>query len=157
MKKDNKKYILLLITILWVAFIFYMSSRNAVESMSDSSRIVDFLVNTFNFRVDTINVLTTIVRKGAHFSEYLILSLLSLFTYKSFKSNKINYSFVLLVCVLVALSDEFLQGFILGRSSEVRDVIIDFTGALTFIIIYKVIKLLTVKKVSLVNKGTKGD
>ena len=151
MKRENKKYILLTITILWGAFILYMSSRNAVESMEDSSLIVDFLINIFSLRIETIDILTTIVRKGAHFSEYFILSLLCLSTYKNFNNHKVNFSFVLLVCNLVALSDEFLQGFIPGRSSEVKDVFIDFAGALTFLIIYRVIKLLSRKKVSLGN------
>jgi len=35
----------------------------------------------------------------------------------------------------VALSDEFLQSFIIGRSSEVRDVLIDFSGVVTFFIV----------------------
>jgi len=129
----KKKNILLLITILWISFIFYMSSQPAVESSSSSSRIVNVLLNTLNLDESKKEVLTVIVRKGAHFTEYLILSGLVTVTYGAF-NNKKNYSFILLSCVLVALSDEFLQGFIAGRSSEVRDVLIDFSGALTFYI-----------------------
>lgn len=157
MKRENKKYRLLTITIIWGVFILYMSSRNAVESMGDSSLIVEFLINTFNLRIETIDILTTIVRKGAHFSEYFILSLLCLSTYKNFNNHRVNYCFVLLVCNLVALSDEFLQGFIPGRSSEVKDVLIDFSGALAFLIIYGVMKFITSKKLSLANKCTKED
>lgn len=157
MKKENKKYLILLSTVLWVGFIFYMSSRNAVQSMGDSSMIVDFIINTFKLRVETVGIITTLVRKGAHFSEYFILSTLCFFTYRSFNKDKINFSFILLVCNLVAISDELLQGFIPGRSCQVKDVLIDFTGALTFLIIYSVIRLFTMKKLILLKKGAKGD
>ena len=89
------------------------------------------VLNTLDLDESKEEVLTVIVRKGAHFTEYLILSGLVTATYGAF-TDKRNYSFILLMCILVALSDEFLQSFIMGRSSEVRDVLIDFSGALTF-------------------------
>ncbi|MFR1708591.1 MAG: VanZ family protein [Clostridium sp.] len=134
----KKKYVLLLITILWIGFIFYMSSQPAEESSNSSSRIVNIVLHTLNLDKSNEDVLTVIVRKGAHFTEYLILSGLVTVTYGAF-NNKKNYSFILLVCILVALSDEFLQSFIIGRSSEVRDVLIDFSGALIFFLVNYVI------------------
>lgn len=111
-----------------------MSSQPAEESSNSSAKIVNLVLNTLNLDQSNEEVLTVIVRKGAHFTEYLILSGLITITYGAF-NNKKNYSFILLVCILVALSDEFLQGFIMGRSSEVRDVLIDFSGALMFFLI----------------------
>jgi VanZ family protein len=111
-----------------------MSSQPAEESSSSSSRIVDMVLNTLNLDESKEEVLTVIVRKGAHFTEYLILSGLVTAAYGAF-NNKRNYSFILLTCILIALSDEFLQSFIMGRSSEVRDVLIDFSGALTFFLL----------------------
>lgn len=108
-----------------------MSSQPSEESSKSSSRIVDMVLNTLNLDKSKDEVLTVIVRKGAHFTEYLILSGLITATYGAF-IDKRNYSFILLMCILVALSDEFLQSFIMGRSSEVKDVLIDFSGALTF-------------------------
>lgn len=134
----KKKYVLLLITILWISFIFYMSSQPAEESSNSSSGIVNIVLNTLNLDKSNEDVLTVIVRKGAHFTEYLILSGLVTVTYGAF-NNKKNYSFILLVCILVALSDEFLQSFIIGRSSEVRDVLIDFSGALIFFLVNYII------------------
>lgn len=134
----KKKYVLLLITILWIGFIFYMSSQPAEESSNSSSRIVNIVLHTLNLDKSNEDVLTVIVRKGAHFTEYLILSGLVTVTYGAF-NNKKNYSFILLVCILVALSDEFLQSFIIGRSSEVRDVLIDFSGALIFFLVNYII------------------
>ena len=108
-----------------------MSSQPSEESSQSSSRIVDMVLNTLDLAEYKEEVLTVIVRKGAHFTEYLILSGLVTAAYGAF-TDKRNYSFILLMCILVALSDEFLQSFIMGRSSEVKDVLIDFSGALTF-------------------------
>jgi len=68
----KKKNILLLITIFWISFIFYMSSQPAVESSSSSSRIVNVILSIFKLDESKEEVLTVIVRKGAHFTEYFI-------------------------------------------------------------------------------------
>lgn len=132
----KNKYTLLIITILWISFMYYMSAQPAVESTETSSRIVNIISSGLKLTNVQEETLTVIVRKGAHFTEYFILCCLVTMTYGSFKNKKYNFSTILLVCILVAISDEFLQGFITGRSSEVKDVIIDFSGSLTFIIIY---------------------
>ncbi len=134
MEDIKKKNILLLITIFWISFIFYMSSQPAVESSSSSSRIVNVILSIFKLDESKEEVLTVIVRKGAHFTEYFILGGLVTITCGAFNKKK-NNSFILLSCILVALSDEFLQSFIIGRSSEVRDVLIDFSGVVTFFIV----------------------
>lgn len=46
----------------------------------------------------------------------------------------------LIICLLYSISDEFHQLFIVGRSGEVRDVLIDTIGALTGIYGYYLIK-----------------
>ncbi|MEG2288478.1 MAG: VanZ family protein [Clostridium sp.] len=132
----KKKYVLLIITILWIGFIYYMSGQSAVESSEKSSKVVNFISIRFNTTDVQEEALTVIVRKGAHLTEYFILSYLITVTYLAYKGRVNDFSFILLMCILVAISDEFLQGYINGRSSEVRDVIIDFSGSLTFIISY---------------------
>lgn len=123
-----------------------MSSKPAVESSRSSSIIVNIILDTLKLDESSEEVLTVIVRKGAHFTEYLVLSGLVTITCGAFSKKK-NNSFILLSCVLVALSDEFLQSFIVGRSSEVRDVLIDFSGALTFFIVnYMAIHIKIVKR-----------
>ncbi len=111
-----------------------MSSQPAVESSSSSSKIVNVILSTLKLDESKGEVLTVIVRKGAHFTEYFILGGLVTITCGVFNKKK-NNSFILLSCILVALSDEFLQSFIIGRSSEVRDVLIDFSGVVTFFIV----------------------
>ena len=65
-------------------------------------------------------VLTPIVRKTAHFSIYAMLGIWTI---------KVIIS--LLFCMLYAITDEFHQTLVSGRSGEIRDVLIDSLGALT--------------------------
>ncbi|WP_052406570.1 VanZ family protein [Clostridium culturomicium] len=134
----KRKYIYLILTLLWISFILYMSSKPAVESAAASSQIVDFILKWFGISSEYSESISFVVRKTAHFTEYFILSGLLTATYGAFTNKKYNYSFILLMGVMTALSDEFLQGFIEGRSSEVRDVLIDFSGVAAFIVVFRV-------------------
>ena len=75
------------------------------------------------------------VRKSAHFCEFGLLGceLTLLFWLKSGISlqNGCNAAFAAL---LAAVTDETIQSFT-GRGSSVRDVVLDFTGALTGILL----------------------
>lgn len=115
-----------------------MSSKPAVESAAASSQIVDLILKWFGISSEYSESISFVVRKTAHFTEYFILSGLLTVTYSAFTNKKYNYSFILLMGVMTALSDEFLQGFIEGRSSEVRDVLIDFSGVAAFIVVFRV-------------------
>ena len=75
------------------------------------------------------------VRKSAHFCEFGLLGceLTLLFCLRSGPSlqNGCNAAFAAL---LAAVTDETIQSFT-GRGSSVRDVVLDFTGALTGILL----------------------
>lgn len=114
-----------------------MSSKPAVESAAASSQIVDLILKWFGISNEYGESISFLVRKTAHFTEYFILSGLLTATHGAFTNKEYNYSFILLMGVMTALSDEFLQGFIEGRSSEVRDVLIDFSGVIAFLIVFK--------------------
>lgn len=77
------------------------------------------------------------VRKGAHFSIYLLLGVcLCLALYSYFKGNNFLRIFIpWLVTTGLAAFDEFHQGLTGGRTPLVDDVILDSAGALTGIII----------------------
>lgn len=147
-KGSKRKYIYLILTILWIGFIFYMSSKPAVESAAASSQIVDLILKWFGISSEFAEGISFVVRKAAHFTEYFILAGLITSTHGAFTNKNYNFSFILLMSVIIALSDEFLQGFVQGRSSEVRDVLIDFSGATLFLVIFKIYlyKITTYKK-----------
>lgn len=140
-----KKFLLLTITVVWISFIFYMSTKPGDESAKTSLKIVDVIVKELRLSETQAHTTHFMVRKAAHFTEYFILSLLVTFTYSEFYNKKLNLSFILLVCILVATCDEYLQSFIDGRGSQVRDVLIDFSGGLTQLLIFVFIKARSTK------------
>ncbi len=81
---------------------------------------------------DIIGAFSFVFRKTAHFSLYFgcgFLSFFSVITYKRIKLVLRPFiSFA--VCVLYATSDEIHQYFVPGRSCEMRDILIDSSGAL---------------------------
>ena len=91
------------------------------------------------------------IRKLAHFSLYFtmgIFSLCSIITYKKI-GIKTRVTASLIICILYSVSDEIHQYFIPGRSCELRDVLIDASGAILSVFIAVVflrkIKALTKK------------
>jgi VanZ family protein len=87
--------------------------------------------NTAKVRQATISNLDHIVRKNAHGFMYMVLAILvssALFTY--YKKGKSAIIYILFTCLFYAVTDEFHQSFIPGRTSLVSDILVDFTGAL---------------------------
>lgn len=119
-----------------------MSSKPGNESSGISLKVVKIVQKTFSLSEETTDTVHFMVRKAAHFTEYFVLAMLVTSTYIAFYKGKLNISFILLICILVALSDEYLQSFISGRGSMVRDVFIDFGGAVT-----AVLTLLSIKTI----------
>ena len=71
-----------------------------------------------------------VVRKGAHFSVYLLLG--ALFCQALFGHTENSYILIcgaILFSMLFAATDELHQIFVPGRSGELRDVAIDSGGA----------------------------
>ena len=138
---DNmKKLINLILLILWMILIFTMSNFKAVESDSQSGFIVNILVNIFNIK--NVDLITLIVRKCAHITEYLILGILMLNCLKDYNIKNV-FIISILVCILYSCSDEIHQIFISGRSGEIVDVLIDTIGIVFGNLIYKRVKNLS--------------
>ena len=137
-----KKYsfqINLIITILIMIFIFMQSALPADVSDEESRVIVDFLANIIHRDTDTISL---VVRKIAHFTEYLILGIFlkldvsGIIHLVQTKNNIIS----LLIGAFYAVSDEVHQSFVPGRSCELRDMIIDTFGVIVGIIIISILR-----------------
>lgn len=128
--------------VLWMGVIFLFSNQPATDSRELSSGITEFILTAIekvspeiSGHVDTLH---HIVRKNAHFTIYLILGALVL---NALKKNGVrgyrNLIFALAICVVYATTDELHQLLIPGRSGEVKDVLIDSSGALTGIVFYQ--------------------
>ena len=131
--------------ILWMALIFILSHQPATESSELSSGITKKLYDMIKLVVPNISLdqgtLDHVIRKSAHFSIYLILGLLvsnSLINSNISRLNSILLA--LLICILYAISDEIHQIFILGRSGQVSDVLIDSSGGLVGVLLLHAIR-----------------
>lgn len=127
----------------WMAVIFYLSHQPGSASSDLSSGIVATLLNFIDQVAPNLELnvesFHTFVRKNAHFMAYLFLSLLSLNAWKSSGYRGWRQLFLGFgMCVLFAATDEIHQLFIEGRSGEVRDVLIDSTGAAVGVVVYMI-------------------
>ena len=132
MKKNKIKSIAFLIT--WMIVIFIMSSFAGDESSEQSNIIVDIIVSIFN--IENITLLSLIIRKLAHITEFLILGILFCNVMKQY--NK-NIYWGVLFSFLYAISDEIHQHFVPGRACQITDMLIDLFGIILGLIIYKLV------------------
>ena len=128
------------ILFIWMVVIFLLSNEPSSASSERSGAIVE-VVKTLGTSLP-IDVLIFITRKLAHIIAYFILGILMFFVVRAYTPNarkEILFS-ILFVC-LYAITDEFHQTFVPGRSGEVRDVLIDTTaGAAGVLITYTIIR-----------------
>ncbi len=131
--KNKRSTILML---LWMILIFTMSSFDATESANQSNFIVNIITNIF--KIENIEVLSFIIRKLAHFTEYLILGFL---TINMLNKNDISkkYLISILICIIYATSDEIHQIFVPGRACQIRDILINSIGSITGVYLDKLI------------------
>lgn len=78
-----------------------------------------------------------LVRKSAHFCSYGLLSALAFFSWRATLPSLPRWTFrwsllAVLLAVTAAGLDEFHQSFVPSRGSSLRDVFLDFTGAVFF-------------------------
>lgn len=129
---NKKKYILRwTMLVLWMCFIFYMSSRSGSESQEQSDlvlSILNFLGLQLNESIK--NIASFIVRKTAHVTEYMILYILIFRVVTLYFNTKKSKLIALLCMFLYASTDEIHQLFVPGRSGMVRDVFIDSIGGI---------------------------
>ena len=131
-----KKYINIILLILWMLFVFMMSHTSATGSSNQSGLITDFLSNIL--KIDNVEVLEIIIRKCAHLFEYIVLGILVINCLKDYKIKK--YIFLSIIfCIIYACTDELHQLFIPGRSGNIIDVAIDTLGSIIGIVLYKFI------------------
>ena len=140
MKKFN-----IILLILWLVVIFMFSSDHADESSKKSDGIANYIVSTienitghkfksFNKVLDTCIVL---VRKSAHFLEYMVLGILVINVIKDIKILEIKYIVMAIIfCMLYSISDEIHQLFVPGRAGRIFDCFIDTLGSTTGILLY---------------------
>ena len=163
------KKVVIFLCIFWMAFIFYMSGTNGEISHVESKKVVDLIENaevkpqdkaeskpidknTINDQKVKENELDHVIRKNAHTFMYMILAFLAsslLFVFN--KRGKGAIVYILFICLFYAVTDEFHQSFVIGRTSLVSDVLVDFGGSLIgltffYLVYYKIYEKYAIKK-----------
>ena len=141
---NNLKTIILLVLILAVtAFIWGNSLATEAKSDEISTGIMEIVKEIIDPQ-DKIEpeLFNHILRKTAHFTEFFILGILYMLMKKHI-DKKVISSFIffpLFSTLVTAVIDEYIQLFV-DRGSAVKDVVLDFSGALTGILLTIVILL----------------
>ena len=148
-----KKTIFAVLLVLWMGFIFSMSSENAEKSSNTSGQTIRVVLSAVpgfeeqpeEVKVNIIEKLQFIVRKSAHFIGYMILGILASGLILYYGNINKKYLLAFLICVIYAISDEIHQLFVPGRAGQVRDVLIDSAGSLLGIILVMAFEKLLIK------------
>jgi VanZ family protein len=108
--------------LLWMGFIFYLSSIPSLRSGSESILV------------------ETILRKIAHLAEYVILTFLiwRLFFVRFKFSLSKSYWLALGISLLYSIGDEIHQSFVDDRAGKVFDVLVDLLGILIGFLFIKI-------------------
>ena len=130
----------LLLPLLWMVVIFMLSHQPASVSSGQSGVFVEQL----HYIAPSIDqqLLTFLVRKGAHIFAYFVLGILMFNALWRVDLSKFRFNrpamLSIIICALYAASDEFHQLFIIGRSGELRDIMIDSCAAMVGVFIISI-------------------
>ena len=136
--KKKKFRILLILTVLWMAVIFYFSSQPADESTETSLRVgtaigqmvvPGFLELPQSQQRSYAESIEFPVRKTAHATEYAILGALFTGIFVAL-GRRYTWQMGWVFGALYAATDEFHQLFVPGRSGQLTDVVLDSVGCL---------------------------
>ena len=136
------RYFWLLLVMVLTAVIFVNSSLPATESGKLSGFVAQFVAQLSQLLDITLKGdVEHTIRKLAHFLEFACLGLLWCKTFASFRvSNRTSTGYILLLCLLTAVTDEYIQLFSLGREGRVMDVLLDFSGAACAWLWYRIVQ-----------------
>ena len=139
--------LLIIACILWIGFIFSNSLDSGSESSDKSQGVTEFV----NDIASAIGIKTPIshkfIRNMAHFIEFAVLALLSASTISVFAYPRVRQHTALALavslisipfCALIAIIDEIIQKFSVGRASQLTDVLLDSCGAVCGIALFTV-------------------
>lgn len=124
-----------------VYFIFSNSLEIARESSARSQQVME-LLNSLLGRVGMGPLSEHFVRKLAHFCEFSLLGFWFMLCLRVYTRHFVRHvSWPLFFGLLTAVIDETIQLYVPGRSSSVKDVLLDFSGVLTGLFIALLILL----------------
>lgn len=123
------------LTLLLTAFIWLHSLASADESGQESAEVLNFLnMIIAKLHIDS-NLTDYVVRKLAHFLEFTAFGASLSATFIAYKSELVRQiPNMLFLMLAVPVTDEALQYFSPGRSPQISDVLLDFSGCIAGLI-----------------------
>lgn len=153
MKKFLKIILVLAIAVGWMYIIFKLSSMNSSNSNGKSTGLIAlFIEDTLNVTneygitdshpddnklVKASNLINAPMRKVMHASVYFVLSIFLMILFSIIFDHKhfwISISLSLIFCIIFAMTDEYHQLFVSGRTGQIKDAIIDSIGTVAGLI-----------------------
>ncbi len=154
--KRNKKNILIVLTILYAGFIFYLSSQSNLSIPSSMFKIPIMyqLADIFKslglvFIIDIAEYSYYHMDKVAHLFLYFGLGILLHLTFRNSENivlKKYAAIFAVLLGIIYGITDEFHQSFVPGRSSNIHDLLADGIGVTIAQIIFVVLILINLQR-----------
>lgn len=120
------------VCVLIMLMIFLFSAQPAEASSETSGGVVEAVADAFGIEKseENIDVLTVIVRKLGHFSEYALLGGAFFLLFSHFRSSlKLKLLVSFFASVGYAATDEIHQKFVPGRAMRLSDIGIDALGS----------------------------
>lgn len=155
MKKAIKIIVLLALAAGWMVCIYKLSGMNSSKSNGKSADILSIIIadaldvtNDYgitNSHPDDAKIerasalMNTPMRKVMHGSVYLVLAFFLMILLNIISNHKYYWLTLLIALVLsivFAITDEYHQTFVAGRTGQIMDVIIDSIGAIVGLILY---------------------
>lgn len=140
------------LVILWMGLIFWFSAQNGDRSSALSGGLIEKIASmitphfadwTEEQQAEVIAQWQFIVRKLAHFTEYALLGVLMMLALSAHTHRMLSQILIAAaIGLLYAAGDEWHQSFVPGRGPGIRDVCIDFLGALTGILLSALIAVI---------------
>lgn len=112
------------IAVVWMLLIFYMSAQPAENSDKMSGGILLWIEQTLGIKGTSF-----IIRKLAHLFEFAFLAFCLNAAFFYARQQRPAYLWALCLTSLYGASDEFHQLFVPGRACQLRDWLIDTSGA----------------------------
>ncbi len=149
-RMNNKRILSRIATVVWTMVIFGFSLQPGAMSSDVSSGFGQWLLKTFlpglleyfeKISVEQMEHFHFLLRKGAHFTEYCILGILTGLAIVSVDRIREKYKELAAFgyCVFVACVDETIQRFVPERAGRIADVCLDSFGAAVGVFLFFII------------------
>lgn len=116
------------------------SSGQSLQNVKPEVSIKSRIKEAFRIPQNRQERLNLILRKNAHAFEYFVLAIIVSGVLAGFKlRGRRAIIYIMFICLFYAVTDEFHQQFVPGRTSLVSDVMIDFAGSLIGIAVFYVV------------------